>query len=79
MEKNVTCVYFNGFLTICFANEEGMTDITVKNATTGNMISETFDSADIFNLYIGCEEGCYEILFETSIEKRYSGYLRIVK
>ena len=78
LNRNVSCNYFNGILTVCFSKEEGTADISIINCDTGNVISESFDSAEVFIMDIGCEEGSYEIKIETSIRKRYLGYFSII-
>lgn len=49
----VDCWYGNGELSIEFRNPEGECDITVTDTTTGFTVTDTFDSALPYTIYIG--------------------------
>lgn len=49
----VDCWYGDGELSIDFRNPEGECDITVTDTTTGFTVTDTFDSALPYTIYIG--------------------------
>ena len=49
----VDCWYGNGELSINFRNPEGECDITVTDTSTGFTVTDTFDSALPYTIYIG--------------------------
>lgn len=49
----VDCWYGNGELSIEFRDQEGECDITVTDTATGFTVTDTFDSALPYTIYIG--------------------------
>lgn len=75
--QRITCVYDGENLVVDFVIPEGQCELTVRDLDNGRVVTESFDSSDLYaEVFVGSLSDC-EIELSTSLGHTYSGVLYV--